>query len=109
MNIPKEWIEKAEFFHRSCRQRFEEKVYWAVCFEAQQAIEILLKGLQVAYMGVHEFTHDLSRLLRGLEVAGIQVPRELYVYVDALTPHYTMARYPGRKPMEWAYEVAKDP
>ncbi len=83
---PREWLEKAEFFHRSCRQRHKEGVYWATCFEAQQAIEILLKGLQVAFLGVHEFTHDLSRLLRGLEAAGISVPEELYVYADALTP-----------------------
>ena len=125
--IPREWLEKAEFFHRSCRQRHKEGVYWATCFEAQQAVEILLKGLQVAFLGVHEFTHDLSRLLRGLEAAGISVPEELYVYADALTPHYTMARYPGRKPVEydedtgrrcieyeqkiweWATKLAKDP
>jgi len=60
----------------------------------QQSVDVVLRGLQVALLGVHEFTHDLARLLKGLEAAG-----DLYVYVDALTPHYTMARYLGRKPI----------
>lgn|GEM_PF-4285702 len=50
-------------------------------------------------MCLHEFTYDLSRLLQVLADAGLSVPRELYVRADALTPHYVMARYPGRKPV----------
>ena len=47
-------------------------------------------------MGVHEFTHDLSRLLSLLEEAGLEIPRELYAAADALTPHYSMVRYSGK-------------
>jgi HEPN domain-containing protein/predicted nucleotidyltransferase len=98
LSVPADWLEKARFFLSRARRSVEEGVYWAACFEAQQAVELALKGLQVALLGVHEFTHDLSRLLRGLEEAGVNVPQELYVYADALTPHYTVARHPGRKP-----------
>jgi len=99
VGVPGEWFEKASYFRSSARRRVEEGAYWAACFEAQQSVEVVLMGLQVALLGVHEFTHDLARLLKGLEAAGVGVPGELYVYADALTPHYTMARYPGRKPV----------
>ena len=127
VRVPGEWLSKAEFFYRRAAMDLEQGVYWAACFEAHQAVELLLKGLQVAVMGVHEFTHDLARLLRGLQEAGLNIPEELLAYADALTPHYTMARYPGRKPFvydedagrrcveyarriwEWATALAKDP
>ncbi|AEM39110.1 HEPN domain protein [Pyrolobus fumarii 1A] len=127
VRVPSEWLEKAKFFYERARSDLEQGVYWAACFEAHQSVELILKGLQVAIIGVHEFTHDLVRLLRGLQEAGLEVPEELIVYADALTPHYTMARYPGRKPVvydedagrrcveyarrlwEWAESVAKDP
>ncbi len=127
VRVPGEWLEKARFFYERARSDLEQGVYWAACFEAQQAVELLLKGLQVGLSGSHEFTHDLARLLRGLEALGVRVPGELYPLADALTPHYTMARYPGRKPIvydedtgrrcveyaeriwRWALEAAKDP
>jgi len=99
IEIPSEWLEKASYLRLSAKRRVEEGVYWAACFEAQQSVEIVLKGVQVATLSVHEFTHDLARLLKGLEASGVSVPRELYVYADALTPHHTMARYPGKKPV----------
>jgi len=97
VKLPPEWVEKAEFFRREARRHLEEEVYWATCFEA----------LQVALMRVHEFTHDLSRLLSLLEEAGLEIPRELYAAADALTPHYSMARYPGRKPVRYDEGLAK--
>ncbi len=127
IRVPDEWFEKARFFYERAREDLERRVYWAACFEAQQAVELLLKGLQVAVIGVHDFTHDLARLLRGLAEAGLSVPGELLAYADALTPHYTLARYPGRKPIvydedagrrciayaekiwRWAEGLAKDP
>lgn len=105
--LPKEWVERAEFFRREARRHLSERIYWAVCFEAQQAAELYLKALQIMLVGVHEFTHDLSRLLGFLEDAGLKVPRELYAAADSLTPHYTMARYPGRKPIVYDERMAK--
>jgi len=105
--LPQEWVEKAEFFRREAKRHFEEGVYWAACFEAQQAAELYLKALQVGAVGTHEFTHDLSRLLSFLEEAGFDVPRELYTVADALTPHYSLARYPGRKPVVYDEGVGR--
>ena len=51
--------------------------------------------------GVYPFTYDLVVLLDALGELGVEVPAELYTIADALTPHYTMARYPGRKPVEY--------
>ncbi len=97
--LPHEWVEKAEFFRREAKRHLREGVHWAACFEAQQAAELYLKALQVALMGVYEFTHDLSKLLQALEALGLKPPRSVYAAADALTPHCTMARYPGRKPV----------
>ncbi len=95
--LPQAWVEKAEFFRREARRHAREGVYRAACSEAQQAVRLYLKALQVALTGLHEFTHDLSRLLYFLEDAGLNVPERLYAAADALTPHYTNARYPGVK------------
>lgn len=105
--LPREWLEKAEFFRREAKRHLEEGVYWAACFEAQQAAELYLKALQVALTGSHDFTHDLSKLLEGLEALGLRPPRGLYAAADALTPHYTMARYPGRKPVVYDRRTAE--
>lgn len=105
--LPEAWVEKAEFFRREAKRHAEEGVYWASCFEAQQAAELYLKALQVTLTSVHEFTHDLSRLLYFLEEAGLAVPRNLYLVADALTPHYTNARYPGAKTVVYDERTAK--
>ncbi|MET1160364.1 MAG: HEPN domain-containing protein [Thermoprotei archaeon] len=78
-----------------------------MCFEAQQAVELYLKALSVKLTGLYEFTHDLSKLLKYLEDAGLKIPEQLYVYADALTPHYTLARYPGSKPIVYDEAIAK--
>ena len=107
MNLPSEWVEKAEFFRREAKRHLDEGVYWIVCFEAQQAVELYLKALAVKLTGVYEFTHDLSKLLRFLEDTGLKVPDQLYGFADALTPHYTFARYPGGKPVVYDESLAK--
>ncbi len=50
---------------------------------------------------MHPFTHDLSELLDALEELGLEAPERVRDAADALTPHYTMARYPGRKPVSY--------
>ena len=99
--LPEEWIEKARVFLEEAGRHVEVGHYWLACFEAQQAAELYLKALLVALTGAHPYTHDLVELLRTLEELGIEVPQELKVYGDALTSHYTLARYPGRKPLSY--------
>ena len=101
MRLPKEWVGEAQTFLRDARRHLEEGNYWLTCFEAQQATELYLKALIVAETGVHPFTHDLVELLDTLNDMGYNVPEQLYTLCDALTPHYTLARYPGRKPVTY--------
>jgi len=61
----------------------------------------------VHFTGIHPFTHDLTELLDFLKDMGLKVPKRLYMYADALTPHYTLARYPGKKPLKYNRELAK--
>ncbi|MEM0093427.1 MAG: HEPN domain-containing protein [Thermofilum sp.] len=48
MELPSEWVEKADIFFREAKRHIEEGVYWLSCFEAQQAAELYLKALHVA-------------------------------------------------------------
>ncbi len=107
MGLPREWVEKADVFIEDAERHFREGHYWLCCFEAQQAAELYLKAFIVALTGLHPFTHDLVELLDALKDVGIEVPEELYTFADALTPHYTMARYPGRKPVKYDSGLAR--
>ena len=103
--LPGEWVEKARVFIAEAERHRRVGYHWLACFEAQQAAELYLKALLVALTGAHPYTHDLVELMEALEQLGVRVPEELKVYGDALTPHYTLARYPGRKPL--AYNDAR--
>jgi len=107
MELPREWVEKAEVFLKDSLRHLKEGIYWLACFDAQQAAELYLKAFHVTLTGVHPFSHDLVELLDFLKDIGLKVPGKLYTYADALTPHYTMARYPGRKPLKYNRELAK--
>ena len=101
LKLPEEWVEKANIFLSDAERHLSEGHYWLTCFEAHQAVELYLKALLTALTGLHTFTHDLVELLDALGSVDITVPQELYIFADALTPHYTMARYPGRKPVKY--------
>lgn len=107
MKLPAEWVEKADFLLKDAERHMNEGVYWIACFEAQQAVELYLKALHVALTGLHPYTHDLVELLESLRDLGFQLPESLYLYADALTPHYTMSRYPGRKPVTYNKGLAE--
>ena len=76
VKLRSEWVEKGDGFLKGARRAMEEGLYWLACFNAHQAAELYLKGLLASMTGVHPYTHDLAELL---------------------TPHYTLARYPGRR------------
>ncbi len=38
---------------------------------------------------------------------GFVLEEKLYSFADALTPHYTMSRYPGRKPIVYNRKLAE--
>ena len=99
VELPEEWVEKGRVFLEEAERNLSLGRYWLTCFEAQQAAELYLEALLVALTGSHPYTHDLVELMEALEAAGVEVPGELRLYGDALSPHYTLARYPGRKPI----------
>lgn len=107
MDLPKEWVEKAEVFIKEAERHFDLGIYWLACFEAQQAAELYLKALIVKLTATHPYTHDIVELFEVVRELGLNVPEELVVYGDALTPHYTLARYPGRKPLEYNRDRAR--
>ncbi len=97
--LPSEWVEKARVFLSEAERHHSMGYHWLACFEAQQAAELYLKALLIALTGTHPYTYDLVELMNILQSLGIEVPEELKIYGDALTPHHTLARYPGRKPL----------
>ncbi len=101
IRLPAEWTAKADVFMREAERHVSEGVYWLACFEAQQAAELYLKALIVGFAGSHPYTNDIVELLETLRGLGFEVSEQLILYGDALTPHYTLARYPGRKPFEY--------
>lgn len=107
MSLPREWLEKAEVFIKDSEKHLNEGNYWLSCFEAQQAAEFYLKALIIAKTGVYPFTHDLAELLDAISSLDITVPSEIYVYADSLTSHYTLSRYPGRKPFTYSKALAE--
>ena len=107
MKLPDEWVERAEFLIKDAEVKLREGVYWFACFEAQQAAELYLKALHLALTGLHPYTHDLVELLDTLKDLDLEPPQDLYLYADALTPHYTMSRYPGRKPLTYNKGLAE--
>lgn len=107
MNLPSEWIERAEVFLNDARKHLSEGNYWLTCFEAQQAVELYLKAFLIKLTSIYLFTRDLVELLNTIASPGYSIPDQLYVYADALTPHYTMARYPGRKPVTYDQGLAR--
>ena len=107
MKLPKEWVDKAAVFMKDASRHLRDGAYWLTCFNAHQAAELYLKAFCVALTGLYPFTHDLVELLECLKTLDLKVPRKLYTYADALTRHYTIARYPGRKPVKYDRNLAR--
>jgi HEPN domain-containing protein len=97
VKLRSEWVEKGDGFLRGARRAMEEGLYWLACFNAHQAAELYLKGLLASVTGVHPYTHDLAELLEALRAIGVEPPSDVVLSSELLTPHYTLARYPGRR------------
>lgn len=69
---------------------------WEVhCFHAQQCAEKAIKAVYVKRNTAFSFTHDLERLLSGLEAKGELIPPAVKASV-ALTSYAVESRYPAR-------------
>jgi HEPN domain-containing protein len=97
VKLRSEWVEKGDGFLKGARRAMEEGLYWLACFNAHQAAELYLKGLLASMTGVHPYTHDLAELLEALRAIGVEPPSDVVLSSELLTPHYTLARYPGKR------------
>nr|WP_262373983.1 HEPN domain-containing protein [Pyrobaculum arsenaticum] len=82
-------------------------IYNQACFNAHQAVEMLLKGLIVEATGTYPFTHSLVELLEVLKKVGKSVPEEAFREAEWLEPHYILARYPARGVKPYTEATAK--
>ncbi|MCC6040870.1 MAG: HEPN domain-containing protein [Desulfurococcaceae archaeon] len=104
IKLPAEWTERREVFLKSAIRNLEEGIYWLSCFSAHQAVEFYLKTLLVSIAGVHPYTHDLAKLLDAMRAIGIEVPNDISLSCELLTPHYALARYPGKRTYNYTAE-----
>jgi HEPN domain-containing protein len=87
LELPADWVEKADVFLVNAERHLGEGVYWL--------------ALIVALTGSHPYTHDLTELVDVLAGLSFKVPEEVTVASELLTPHYTLSRYPGRRSLRY--------
>jgi HEPN domain-containing protein len=96
------WLEYAEADRRSVENAMRAADYRDVAFHCQQVAEKLLKAVivrQVRRRPPH--SHSLWRLWRYISDAAC--PADVREALAALSPHYTLSRYPG---MDVEYDQA---
>lgn len=92
---PSTWLEFAEAELRRALERFRVRDYSYTCYHAEQATQMALKAVLIAY-GNFLPTHDLTKLAKRVSRYGVvlQVPLEL---LEWLTLHYYASRYPDAR------------
>ncbi|MBD3190295.1 MAG: HEPN domain-containing protein [Candidatus Heimdallarchaeota archaeon] len=107
-NLMKSWIEKANNFRKNALIAKENNLYDIACFSAQQAVELVLKGLIVSKSGSRPFTHSLIELYEILEALDFEsFPEEIINCLRILANHYLQARYPDSRFTEYTIEEAE--
>lgn len=107
LELPADWIEKADVFLDDAEKHAVEGHYWLTCFESHQAAELYLKALLVGVTGLHPYTYDLADLLESLVAIGFNIEEEVRLAAELLTPHYTLSRYPGRGALSYTKNRAE--
>ncbi|MFB6491056.1 MAG: HEPN domain-containing protein [Thermoproteus sp. AZ2] len=101
-----DWVERGVSFMKMAYMAHRSGVYNLACFNAHQAVEMLLKGLIVDATGSHPFTHSLVELLEVLKRVGREVGEDVYREAEWLEPHYLLARYPSRGVKQYGQDTA---
>ena len=101
----RDWLKKAINFKENAILAKENKLFDVACFSAQQAVELLLKGIIVANSGSRPFTHSLIELYEIIEAIGLgKFPKEIIDCLGVLANHYLQARYPDSRFTEYSLE-----
>lgn len=91
------WREEADRASESARREAAAGAHNWSCFLSEQAAQLALKAL-LHGLGRAPWGHDLLRLGRDAEAAGIDVPSEIHDALARLARHYIPARYPDAHP-----------
>jgi HEPN domain-containing protein len=93
-NEYKTWIDRAKSCLTISKVKLDGNIlYEDLCFQAQQAVEKMIKGLLVFYGVDPERTHNLVSLIRELS-KNIDIPEEINETV-MLNDYAVQTRYPG--------------
>ncbi len=105
----KDWLKKATNFKENAILAKENKLYDVACFSAQQAVELLLKGIIVGNSGSRPFTHSLIELYEIIEAIDLgKFPKEIIDCLRTLANHYLQARYPDSRFTEYTLEETEN-
>ncbi|MFQ5422878.1 MAG: HEPN domain-containing protein [Phycisphaerae bacterium] len=93
---PRVWLGRAESCLALAREGHGMSAVFLedLCFQAQQAVEKVLKGLLILKSEHFPKTHDLRDLLTRVEQTGFVLPSTFRAAAD-LTVYAIMTRYPG--------------
>lgn len=91
---PEEWMRRAHANLALARAHGEGLLREDLCYQAQQAAEKALKALYISRGQEFLFTHDLDRLLLGLEALGMEITESID-QATILTRYAMDTRYPG--------------
>src|SRR5215510_1200063 len=108
------WIERAKSSYEISKTVIKSNIiyYEDLCYQSQQAVEKVLKGLLIFYGVDPEFTHNIGLLLNELEKF-IEIPENIKSSTN-VTKYAVITRYPGeydeitRENYEESIKIAKD-
>jgi HEPN domain-containing protein len=91
-----EWLKRARSnLERAKAGKVSEDILFEdLCFDCQQAVEKSIKALLVHLDIEFEKIHSISKLLKQIEEAGIEIPEEIKETAE-LTAYAVDTRYPG--------------
>ena len=107
------WIERAKSSYELSRMAMNNNIYYEdLCYQSQQAVEKVLKGLLIYYGVEPDFTHNIGMLLNELEKF-TEIPENVKE-TTKLTKYAVITRYPGeydeitKQEYEKGIKIAKD-
>jgi len=89
------WIERAKSSYEISKTIIKNNIiyYEDLCYQSQQAVEKILKGLLIYYGVDPEFTHNIGLLLNELEKF-TEIPENIKLATN-VTKYAVITRYPG--------------
>jgi len=114
MELYELWIERAKSSYEISKTISKNNIiyYEDLCYQSQQAVEKILKGLLIYFNIDPEFTHNIGLLLNELEKF-TEIPENIKLATN-VTKYAVITRYPGeydeitKTDYEESIKIAKD-